>query len=257
MTPDSDAKQKVFDRELRLIERSGYYLTIFYVAFLFICGFIWGAPYNRSWSLVLIHLVFGRPGNVAAGVYEGYHWLFVFVQCNLQDIIFLYLVYPLVVAGSRKLVGNRYLSERATALHAAAHRHKKLIEPFGAIGLVAFVYLPVATTGLLVGALIGHLLGMRTRIIFPSVILGNVLIVGSLLWFSEEMKDFYVEHASDIRAIEAWSDYITNNKGAVGLGILAVIGAVYLMFKGIVWWWKRRNAQGANPGRDGSAEEQD
>src|SRR5690606_32982064 len=115
-----------------------------------------------------------------------------------------YLVYPLVVAGSRKLIGKRYFTDRIALLHTTANRHKKLIEPFGAVGLVVFVYLPVATTGLLVGALIGHLLGMRTRVVFPSVVVGNLLIVGTLLWFSEEAKDFYVKHASDIEAIESW-----------------------------------------------------
>ena len=103
MTPDAEAKRKLFDQELRLIERSGYYLLVLYIALLFVCGIIFGAPYNRSWSLVLIHLVFGRPGNVAAGVYEGYHWLFVFIQCNLQDIIFLLLVYPWIILASRRL----------------------------------------------------------------------------------------------------------------------------------------------------------
>lgn len=243
MTPDSEHRQRVFDQELRLIERSGYYLTVIYAAFLFVCGVVWGAPYSRSWSLVLIHLIFGRPGNVAAGVYEGYHWFFVFVQCNLQDIIFLYLVYPLVVAGSRKLVHSEYLTGRVAQLHGVAHRHKKLIEPFGAIGLVAFVYLPVATTGLLVGALIGHLLGMRTRVVFPSVIFGNLLIVGSMLWASDQVRDFYIAHAHDIKSIEAWSDYLTANKGAVGVGILAVIGALYLLFRGVLWWWNRGKQQ--------------
>ena len=255
MSLDSETKQKLFDRELRLIERGGYYLTIVYVAFLFVCGAVWGTPYNRSWSLVLIHLIFGRPGNVAAGVYEGYHWIFVFIQCNLQDIIFLYLVYPLVVAGSRKLVHNQYLKDRVAILHGAANRHKKLLEPFGAVGLIAFVYLPVATTGLLVGALIGHLLGMRTRVVFASVIIGNLLIVGSLLWAGDFVRTFYVEHASHIKTIEAWSDYLTANKGAVGIGILSVIGVIYLVFKGIMWWWNRGVRKPAlAPGGNGPAE---
>ncbi len=251
MTPDAEAKRKLFDQELRLIERSGYYLLVLYIALLFVCGIIFGAPYNRSWSLVLIHLVFGRPGNVAAGVYEGYHWLFVFIQCNLQDIIFLLLVYPWIILASRRLAKYKFLADRASLLHATAKRHSKLVEPFGAIGLVVFVYAPVATTGLLVGALIGHMLGMRNRVVFPAVILGNVLIVGSLLWASDQFKDWYIENASRIKSIEAWSDYLTANKGTVGIGILAVIGVIYLIFKGIMWWLARlKHRQSLAPGED-------
>lgn len=70
-----------------------------------------------------------------------------------------------------------------------AERHKRIVEPFGAIGLWVFVFFPFWSTGALVGGVVGYLLGMRTWVVMASVLSGHVISVVSLIWFFDTMYE--------------------------------------------------------------------
>ena len=55
---------------------------------------------------------------------------------------------------------------------------------------MVFVFFPFWTTGALVGGVIGYLIGMRTRVTFISVIIGNFLAVGAWIWLFDRMRTF-------------------------------------------------------------------
>ncbi len=184
------AKVRAFGPRLRRIERIGQICLSVWVACLIVLGVVWPEPYAKAWQLVLQQMVGGRALSISVGVNEDFHWLFLLIQCSIQDIIILLLLYPFLLAGYRRVVEMRVVGPAILHIRATAERHRSRIEPFGAIGLCAFVLFPFWTTGPLVGGVIGYLIGMRTWVTFTSVIVGNFLAVGVWLFLFERMRAF-------------------------------------------------------------------
>lgn len=172
---------------LKRIAVTGYILLGSAVAFFALLATLWPESYGHVWKLFLAHLVAGRPGNIALGFEYGVPLWFLFVQCFIQGILNLFLLYPLVIAGYRRAVVSRILGATLAKVRTAADKYKSLVAPYGAIGLVLFVVFPLWSTGPLVGAVIGYLLGMRARVAFASVILGNLIAVAIWILFFDQL----------------------------------------------------------------------
>ncbi len=179
---------RAFGRMIRQIERAGQVLLTVWVAVLVALGILSPQPYARVWELVLLQIVAGRAASVSKAVGMGFPKPFLLVHCTLQDIIVLLLLYPLLVAGYRYAVEWRFIGPTIANVRATAERHKSKIAPFGALGLTLFVLFPFWSTGALAGGLVGYLLGIRTRWVFTSVIVGNFLAVGLWIWFFDRMS---------------------------------------------------------------------
>ncbi len=179
MDEQSPTKVRAYDRSLRIIERSGQILLTGWVGTLVALGIIWPEPYKHAWGLVLSQIMAGRAGSVAWGLEKDFPEWFLLAHCTIQDIIILLLLYPLLVAGYRRTVEWRIVGSTLANIRAAAERHKSKVEPYGAVGLMLFVFFPFWSTGALAGGVIGYLLGMRRRIVFPAVIAGEILAVAS------------------------------------------------------------------------------
>ncbi len=181
---------QAFGRMIRRIERAGQILLTVWVAVLVALGIASPQPYMRAWELVLLQIVAGRAASVSKGVAIGFPKFFLLVHCTLQDIIILLLLYPVLVAGYRYAVEWRFIGPTIANVRATAERHKSKIAPFGAIGLALFVLFPFWSTGALAGGVVGYLLGMRTRWVFSSVIIGDFLAVALWIWFFDRMSRF-------------------------------------------------------------------
>jgi len=188
--PDSTGPIKAYGPRLRLIERIGQLCLSVWVAVLIVLGILWPYPYANAWQLILKQMVGGRAVSVGAGLSEGFSKVFLLFQCAMQDIIILLLLYPLLVAGYRRAVEIRIVGPAIANVRATAERHKSKVEPYGAIGLMAFVFFPFWTTGALAGGVVGYLIGMRTWVVFTSIIVGNFLAVGSWIWFFDRMNRY-------------------------------------------------------------------
>jgi uncharacterized membrane protein len=182
MDEQTPTKVRAYDRSLRIIERSGQILLTGWVGTLIALGIIWPDPFKHAWGLVLFQIGSGRAGSVAWGISMGFPKWFLLAHCTIQDVIVLLLLYPLLVAGYRRTVEWRIVGSTLANIRAAAERHKSKVEPYGAIGLMLFVFFPFWSTGALAGGFIGYLLGMRSRIVFPAVIIGEILAVASWIW---------------------------------------------------------------------------
>ena len=181
---------KAFDKSLRLIERSGQLVLTCTVIYFVVLGVLFPEPYAQLWQLVLSHIVAGRAGNVGYGLELGFPPIFLLFQCSIQDLIVLLLFYPLIVAGYRRAVEWRYIGSTLEGIRQSADKHKSKIEPFGVVGLMLFVVFPFWSTGPLVGAVVGFLIGMRTWVALTSVMVGNVLAVALWVFLFKRMRDF-------------------------------------------------------------------
>jgi uncharacterized membrane protein len=183
-------KLRAYGPYLRLIERTGQACLTVWIGVIVTLGIIWPEPYQRVWQLVLGQIVAGRAYSVSEGLSQGFPKLFLLFQCALQDIIILLLLYPLLVAGYRRVVEMRMIGPAIANIRATADRHKSKVAPFGAIGLVAFVFFPFWSTGALAGGVVGYLLGMRMTLVFSSIIVGNFMSVACWIWFFDRMRGF-------------------------------------------------------------------
>lgn len=181
---------RAYDPSLRLIERLGQYILTGTVAGFIILGVAWPEPYAKVWQLVLAHIVGGRAGNVLLGLNLGFEPWFIFIQCSLEDILILLLFYPPLVAGYRRAVEWRVLGPTLVSIRQTADRHKSKIEPYGVAGLMVFVIFPFWSTGALVGAMVGYLLGMRTGVTFAAVLVGNCIAVFLWVYVGNRMQQF-------------------------------------------------------------------
>jgi len=179
-----------YDRSLRRIERTGLFCLALYIAGLVVVAVVQPDPYAGVWHLAIGNFLIGRAYNITVGLQNGYHPVFLFFQCGLGDIIILFLLYPLLVAGYRRAIEWRFVGPGIANIRATAEKHKHRVERFGAVGLVAFVFFPAWSTGALVAGVVGYLIGMRTGVLFSSIILGNFLSVAAWIWLIDWMRRF-------------------------------------------------------------------
>ncbi len=191
MTANQQKKERVkaFGPWLVVIERTGQICLSVWVAVLVVLGVVWPEPYAGTWQLVLRQIALGRAGSISIGLEQEFSKVFLLLQCSLQDVIILLLLYPLLVASYRRVVEIRIVGPAIHNIRASAERHKSKIEPYGAIGLAAFVFFPFWSTGVLAGGVLGYLLGMRTWVTFTSLIVGNFLAVACWIFFFEKLSE--------------------------------------------------------------------
>jgi len=180
MASSVSQRPAAYDGKLRFIEGVGLAGLAATVLLFIVLGLVWPEPYKNVFLLVFAHIATGRAGNVVMGLEMGFHPFFLFVQCFVQDILTMLIIYPVFVGGYRKAVEWRVLGPALANIRATADRHKSKIEPYGAVGLVLFVLIPFWSTGALVGAIVGYLLRIRTWVTFTAVTVGNIIAVG--LW---------------------------------------------------------------------------
>ena len=183
----SDPPARAFGPTLRLIMRLGQACLTVWIVVLVLLGVLLGDPYNKVWQLVLGQVAVGRAVSISTGLNLGFSRWFLLFQCALQDIIVLLLLYPFIVAGYRRAVEMSFIGQTIMNIRATAERHKDKVQPWGAIGLVAFVLFPFWSTGALAGGVVGYLIGMRMWLTFTCVITGNFIAVALWIFLFEQM----------------------------------------------------------------------
>lgn len=170
---------------LRLMRRIGWSMFGVWATTLVVWGAVRPEPYAQGWRLVVELAFLGRLLNVADGIGSGFSRVYLLIQSGPQDVILLLLVYPLVVSAYEGAERSGLIRRSIDTVRKTAERNMRFVEPFGAIGLWIFVFFPFWSTGVLVGGVVGYLLGLRTWVVFGSVLSGHFISVVSLIWFFE------------------------------------------------------------------------
>lgn len=170
-------------RDLRLVYATGVTLLIAWAAILTTWGIVRPEPYAQGWRLVAELAFVGRAVNIADGTQAGFSNLYLWIQSGIQDIAFLLILYPLAVAAFEHGMEGTFLGKRIARIRQTAEHHRPTLEPFGAIGLFIFVFVPFWSTGALVGSIVGYLTGLRTATVLTVCAFAHLVSVGSLIWF--------------------------------------------------------------------------
>lgn len=140
---------------------------------------------------MVLELAFlGRLVSIADGVANGFSTSYLLFQSGLQDVILLLVAYPWVVSAYEGSSKKGLLAGAIDRARRSAERNHRFVEPLGVVGLWAFVFFPFWSTGALVGGIVGYLLGIRTWLVFVSVLTGHLLSVVSILWFFDSLRGF-------------------------------------------------------------------
>lgn len=191
MTEEESLMKKSFDKLLQSDEGklffTGLCLDILSVTAILIL-ILMGSPWSmKIVSMLVTHIMSGRAGGISVGVEVGLPTWFIICSATLIDSLIVLLLYPLFVFSYRNMVPIKFLRDMIDTSREAAEKQKETIRRFGIVGLLLFVWFPLHMTGPLVGAIIGHFLGMKPYKTIAVVLSGTFLAVVSWVVFFRKM----------------------------------------------------------------------
>jgi uncharacterized membrane protein len=149
---------------VRLVVQIGIALTIALVMLTVLTAIATGGPqglfYWKTLWLVIAHLGGGSLMNAGAGLEMKVPTWFVIMQSFLQDAITVCFVYALFAWGYKRFAHWPVVGQKLDAAHKAALEHSDVVRPYGVIGLIVFVLLPLWATGPIVATVMGYILGL-------------------------------------------------------------------------------------------------
>lgn len=150
----------------------------------------YGSPYEHVFLVAVVQLFSGRAGGVGLGLNRGLSPLYMFFQVIAVDMILMLYIYPIFVKGYQHLTRVPVVGNYLANIHALALSHKKRMAPYGALGLIIFVIFPFWSTGCVVGAIVGYLIGLPTWLSLSSVTAGNIAAIAAWVLFYDRLKNW-------------------------------------------------------------------
>lgn len=141
-------------------------------------------------------LVFGRAASMAFGYSLGLGHSTVIPICMIIETAFVLIFYPLFVFSWRHLLVIKSLKKTFERIHKAAEAHKGIVQRYGIIGLLVFVWLPFWMTGPAVGCVIGFLLGLRVWVNMTVVLAGTYVAIFSWGLFLHQLHERVASYGS-------------------------------------------------------------
>lgn len=122
----------------------------------------------------------GRAAAIAQGTQAEINRGLLVLLATYADVLFLFLTYPLLIFSYRNMVEGRYFQKQMRSVLASAEKSSERFAKYSIAGVFLFVWLPFHMTGVLVGAVIGYLFGLRTGVNMATVTLATM--TASLCW---------------------------------------------------------------------------
>ena len=179
--------QKLF-RPLKS-EILGWIIGIVWLVGMIAMAVLYPDPYAQGYRLVFELAIFGgRAVCIADGVVNEFSRAYLLFQCGLQDIAMTLILFPWALRAFHGAEGLGLLGRFLKALHKSTERYHSFLEPFGAIGVWLFVFFPFWSTGVLNGAVLAYLLGIRMSINFAVCFSSHLISTLALLFFYEKIS---------------------------------------------------------------------
>lgn len=134
-----------------------------------------------------MHLMAGRAISIAQGTHVGLPRWLIIVIATYVDVTGMLLVYPLFVYSYEHFVEGRFFQRRMRPMLESARKNVHSFGRYKIIGVFFFVWLPFWMTGIIVGAILGYLLHMRTWVIILTTTLGALAAVASWVYAYDQV----------------------------------------------------------------------
>ena len=137
----------------------------------------------------LAHAGGGRAASIAMGMKDHIHRALIAFLTGYLDVMIMFLVYPVIVFSYKNLLERKFFKDYMGPIFDSAQRSMKRLRGFKIVGIFFFVWFPLWMTGIIVGAVIGFLLGLRTWVTMLTVISGTTCAIISWVYVMGEVFD--------------------------------------------------------------------
>lgn len=170
----------LFQSQQGIILIFGICLVLFLSIFILI-SYITDPEFSHKISaMVMANIIVGRVPSLSLGYASGLSHFYVIATNVYTEMIMVSLIYAAFAFSYNNILHIRYLENFFKKIEEYRVKYASLFEKYGIVGLFVFVFIPFWMTGPIVGAIIGHLIGLKDRTIMFVVFIATVLAVS--LW---------------------------------------------------------------------------
>lgn len=144
------------------------------VAFLWQDGSVF---WSRLLTMGFTHSLMGRAASIAHGTSAGFPPVFTAALAVYFDVMLLFIIYPLLVFSYKHFLEERFFKKHMQHVFDSAKKSLTNFRKSKIVGIFLFVWFPLWMTGIIVGAILGFLLGLRTWVTMLTVIMGSASAV--------------------------------------------------------------------------------
>ena len=127
--------------------------------------------------VILADILAGRGASISLGLELGLSKVLVILISVIFNLTWFFILYPLIIYFYEYLIEIKLIGKAFSSTKNKAEEHRSKIEKWGALGIAFFVWVPLYSTGSLVGAIIGTLIGMRTITVIRVVVLAMIISI--------------------------------------------------------------------------------
>ena len=136
--------------------------------------------WDNMLQMGFVHMLAGRAGSIAEGLRSGMQRALVAAVAVYLDVMIMFIVYPVLIFSYRNCFERRFFQEHMRPIFDTARKSMGRLRGFKILGIFLFVWFPLWMTGIIAGAVIGYLLGLRTWVTMTTVILGSTTAI--VMW---------------------------------------------------------------------------
>jgi len=177
---DNHGENTVPDPDELIVFAIGCFMLILWV---FCISLLW-LNANTLWLKILTmgftELFLGRAAAIAQALHADMNKAFIIFLATYVDGATVFILYPLFVLSYRHLIEQRFLSKSTLRVFASARKSVTRFAHYKFAGVILFVWFPFLMTGVVIGAVLGYLLELKTWKTMVAVNVGN--LTAAICW---------------------------------------------------------------------------
>ena len=198
-------KPRQVHRQIMISEESGVFVvgSLMLIAWIVAIALLWyfGYAWDKWVIMGFTELILGRGVAIAKAVEMEMHPGLIIFLATYVDAVTVFLVYPPLILAYRNLIGGRPVDERMKGIIKSAEQNVGRFAKYKIIGIFVFVWLPFFMTGVVVGAMLGFLLGLKTWTNMITVTVATMTAAVCWLYTYDYLYGWLEQIHSDIPAI--------------------------------------------------------
>jgi uncharacterized membrane protein len=128
-------------------------------------------------GVAVAHMFAGKAVSIAQGIAIGMPGGLIASISIYADMTALFITYPILIFSYKHFVDRPFYEKHVKHIFESAQKGLDRVGHSKIVGLFAFVWFPFWMTGVIVGAVLGFLMGMRTWAIMLTVMIGTTSAV--------------------------------------------------------------------------------
>jgi len=155
------------------------------------------AMWPKMLTMGFAHMLAGRAASIAHGTQVGLPSALIAVLATYTDVMVMFIVFPTLVFSYKHFFERPFFRQHMKPVFEAAQKKITRLRRFKIAGVFLFVWFPFWMTGIIMGAVLGFLLGLRTWVNMTTVILGTLAAVTCWVYAYDALYTFVgrIHHA--------------------------------------------------------------